>query len=668
MVPLVAVIAVAALSLTSRPPALTSTLTSDAFDGGWTMQELQTLAHEFPDRPPGGPADDALARRVAQTLESLDGAFHVSVRHTSGQTVEGERSLLTVLAVRPGKTSESPIVVLAHRDASGSGSEAALSGTAVLLELARVLADRETNRTVLLVSTSGGSGGDTGAASFASALQGGRIPWLARSGLTAAQTGASGLSGPQAGTGAAGASPAQTESSTGAGSEGLSGGEAPAGGESGAGGEAASGPSGESTPQSVPEAAAGRPADAAIALGDLASASMRAPLVIPFSSAVGSAPSELADTAASAIAQQAGVKAGAPSLVDQIVHFAVPLTPGEEGPLNAAGIPAVLVQASGERGPAAHAALSAARMEGLGSAVLSTIDALDANPDIPTGPQDELVFSHDVVPGWTVRLLVAALLLPALAASLDGFARVRRRSEPVGRWICFTLACGYPFLLAALVLAVMGAVGLAGPVPGAPVSGALVPLGAGAIAATSLSLLALLLGWLSLPRVWRSLGLARGSFPAAAGAGLLVVLDAVALVTWLANPFAALLMVPAVHLWLVVAAPELRPRHRWASLGVVLLGVCAPALVVVYYAGQFAGGFTDSAWAAMLLIAGGRIGVGTLVLWSCALGSVAAATIVALAGRTAPRVREEPRPITVRGPLSYAGPGSLGGTESALRR
>jgi hypothetical protein len=25
-------------------------------------------------------------------------------------------------------------------------------------------------------------------------------------------------------------------------------------------------------------------------------------------------------------------------------------------------------------------------------------------------------------------------------------------------------------------------------------------------------------------------------------------------------------------------------------------------------------------------------------------------------------------PLTIRGPLSYAGPGSLGGTESALRR
>jgi hypothetical protein len=30
--------------------------------------------------------------------------------------------------------------------------------------------------------------------------------------------------------------------------------------------------------------------------------------------------------------------------------------------------------------------------------------------------------------------------------------------------------------------------------------------------------------------------------------------------------------------------------------------------------------------------------------------------------------RAEPVPVTVRGPITYAGPGSLGGTKSALRR
>ena len=42
------------------------------------------------------------------------------------------------------------------------------------------------------------------------------------------------------------------------------------------------------------------------------------------------------------------------------------------------------------------------------------------------------------------------------------------------------------------------------------------------------------------------------------------------------------------------------------------------------------------------------------------------AMLVAAHGRV--RAHDDDIPITVRGPKSYAGPGSLGGTESALRR
>ena len=82
------------------------------------------------------------------------------------QTIDGERTLSTVIAQRPGASGGAPIVIVAHRDAAApvrSAPEAELSGTAALLELARVFAARETQRTIILVSTSGGSGGDAGA-------------------------------------------------------------------------------------------------------------------------------------------------------------------------------------------------------------------------------------------------------------------------------------------------------------------------------------------------------------------------------------------------------------------------------------------------------------------------------------------------------------------------
>jgi hypothetical protein len=100
----------------------------------------------------------------------------------------------------------------------------------------------------------------------------------------------------------------------------------------------------------------------------------------------------------------------------------------------------------------------------------------------------------------------------------------------------------------------------------------------------------------------------------------------------------------------------------------VLAGLLPLVLVGLYYAGQFGLGPVDLSWMGLLLVAGGTAGPLGVLAWSlllsCALGA-------ALAGWRKPRDRDEPdgdEPVRIRGPLSYAGPGSLGGTSSALRR
>ena len=71
-------------------------------------------------------------------------------------------------------------------------------------------------------------------------------------------------------------------------------------------------------------------------------------------------------------------------------------------------------------------------------------------------------------------------------------------------------------------------------------------------------------------------------------------------------------------------------------------------------------------WTLVLLIAGGGLSVAGLLLAALLAGCfVAAAALLLRPGTLGPR---EPAAVTVRGPLSYAGPGSLGGTQSALRR
>ena len=70
-------------------------------------------------------------------------------------------------------------------------------------------------------------------------------------------------------------------------------------------------------------------------------------------------------------------------------------------------------------------------------------------------------------------------------------------------------------------------------------------------------------------------------------------------------------------------------------------------------------------WVSLQLVGGGHLGVGAIVVWCLLLGCVASFVLLVLTRR--PAVRTEPD-VTVRGPSTYAGPGSLGGTESALRR
>jgi hypothetical protein len=154
----------------------------------------------------------------------------------------------------------------------------------------------------------------------------------------------------------------------------------------------------------------------------------------------------------------------------------------------------------------------------------------------------------------------------------------------------------------------------------------------------------------------------------AAGVSILLVLVALCLLAWIANPFVALLLLPALYLWLFLVSPELRAR-RGAAPALVAIGLAPIILLVAFYAQQLGLGPGQVVWTAILLLAGGHIGVLAAALWSVTFGCAVAAAIFAhKAPRAVPVSWPDGAQITIRGPLSYAGPGSLGGTESALRR
>lgn len=580
LAPLLLVLVIVGFSLTARPGPLTSTLAPDAFDGARAFANLQMLAKRYPDRRAGSTGDQQLAGYLAATVAQAPGGagkgFQISIRRVQAHTLDGERTLETVIAQRPGSTGESPIVILAHRDAAQPGSAAELSGTAVLVELARVFAQSETRRTIVLVSTSGGSGGEAGAADFA--------------------------------------------------------------------------------------AQASSPLDAAIVLGDLAGTRAHKPFVLPFSAAAGVAPDRLSRTLARAISQEVGIDPGEPGLGVQLAHLALPLSPGEQAPLDAAGVPTVLVQVSGERGPSAREPISRLRLQSFGRAVLSAVYAFDEGPDVGHALDARLSLGHKMLPGWAVRLLALALLLPALLVCVDALARLRRRHEPIGRWLLWVASCASPLLACALFAILLGRLSIVAAPAAQPPAASLAGDGSalGALAATMLVLALALAAW---PALARRLSLPPR--PSADGASLAVmlVLLCVGLLTWLVNPFACLLLVPAAHLWLIAG------RRRAMRLALLALSALPFALLALAYARDLGLGPLGLAESVVLMLAGGQLGLLAAVLWSLALGCALALALLAdpTAAEQGPSDARRVA-ITTRGPLSYAGPGSLGGTESALRR
>jgi hypothetical protein len=329
-------------------------------------------------------------------------------------------------------------------------------------------------------------------------------------------------------------------------------------------------------------------------------------------------------------------------------------------------LPAVLLSIGGDRPPPAAAPIARTRLAAFGRAALRTVTAIDGAPEerpvTPEAASSDLLTSRKVVPGWAVRLFTAALLLAVAVTAIDALAALLRRREPVLVWLRWTLVGALPFVLAALVARALGATGLI-IAPAAPVPQSALPADLPALLVVSL---AFVLGWAWLRpaalRATRSAG-----DPAAPGAGLMVVLVAlaVAICLWITNPYAAALVIPALHVWLFALAPEFRLR-RGPGLVVVALGVLPLAVVALGLARSLGLGVVDAAWEGLLLVAGGHISALSLLLWSLLAGCGGAALIIAARGREDTDAGEIP--ITVRGPASYAGPGSLGGTESALRR
>jgi len=591
LVPLLLVAIVCAFSLEGRPAAIGTTLAPDAFDGDQAMARLERLARAYPDRRPGDVGDAQLARAVAGELRAISAqGFEIEAPTFRGETIDGERTLTTVIARQVGRPGPG-LVVVAHRDAAGRGARAELSGTAAMLEIARVVADGRLRRTVTFVSTSGGSGGAAGAADLATRLGGG--------------------------------------------------------------------------------------VEAILVLGDMAGRGVRKPFVVGWSNGREQAPLQLRRTVEAAVRAEAGTDPGGPRAPVQWTRLALPGTVGEQGPLLQAGLPAVLLSTGGERPPAAAAPVSERRMEVFGRAALRSLVALDEAPRLDTRAEDGVVTLRKVLPAWSVRLLVGTLLLAPILSAVDGYARLRRRRR--GRhgpgdelsvaggvaWIG-SVACA--FAGAAAFAGLLGWSGLLTATPPAPVLPSAVRLDGTARTALISVALVFLLGWMLVRPAVLHAAAGRRSRLAGDGAGIALLLCwcALAVAMWVVSPYAAALLVPAAHLLIPVVAPGVRLRRGLPVL-LVALGLLPFLVAAAIEARQLGLDPAELAWFTLLTVAGGHATAAAWLFWSAVAACATAAFVLAARARP-PEPAVPAAPVTVRGPLSYAGPGSLGGTESSLRR
>ncbi len=391
--------------------------------------------------------------------------------------------------------------------------------------------------------------------------------------------------------------------------------------------------------------------------------------IVPWSNGPTRSSPRLARTAGDAVRQELGTLPGQETVPGQLLRLSFPLGIGPQGVFLDREIQAIRFSGSGELPPGERSVteLDRRRLGELGRAVLRTVSALDGpglSSDEPPGTY--LAGARQLVPGWAVALVAFALLVPAVVTVADGFARVGRRRRGVGAWILWVLAGALPFAAAYGLLRLLDLVGL---IPGFGVAG---PPSAEPPTAWSLVLLAAIVlavapTWLFGRRglVRRLHGLSRPSDPGAGAAVALVVCICV-LALWWVNPLAALFLVPAVHLWSGAAvAAGSRPGLVLAMAGLVL-----PLTVAVFWLQRLSLGPVEGLWYGALLVAGGQVKPLGALLGCLLLGAFFSllAVLSARAGEAASAPPPPRAPPRTRGPLTYAGPGSLGGTRSALRR
>ena len=333
-------------------------------------------------------------------------------------------------------------------------------------------------------------------------------------------------------------------------------------------------------------------------------------------------------TLANSVRQEVGSSAGGSGALGQLARLSFPLGIGAQGVLLEQGYDAVRLSGSGELPPdegGTDEALDQDRLGALGRATLRTLSAVDEGPRPERGPDSYVQAVSQVLPGLVLTLLAGSLLLPVLVASVDAFARARRRQVDVLKWLRWLGAWVAPFLAALAVAEILALVGATPEPPPAPVPPGVLPVDGAALGvmagiAVAMALAFLLARWLA-SRPDPEL-----EHPTEAGSGVALALAIAvgSLLLWLVNPYAGLLTVPAAHLWMLLALTRPLPSRRVRAV-LIAIGVAPAVLVGIYHLFALSIDPVEGAWYLLMLITGHSVGFVTALI-GCVMLAAACAT------------------------------------------
>lgn len=398
------------------------------------------------------------------------------------------------------------------------------------------------------------------------------------------------------------------------------------------------------------------PAEAVVVISQPGSVDESQPFVVPWSAGPQSTSTQLLESASAAVESEAAEGAITPGTLAGLFRLAIPSGLGEQAVLIQHGADAIGISSAGDRPlPVADDgldSLSANTLGNFGRATLSLTMALDvAGEPLEHGPHAYVPLAGKLIPGWALALLAATLLLPIGIVSVDGLARASRRNEPVLRTLAWVLGRATPFLgglVAAYVMALLGLV----PSPDFPFDPQSESFDIGA----ALALLVLIGSFVAALVFTRRLAAPAGAQEAIApSVGLAAFLGAAFI--WVVNPYFALLLVPAVHLWTGAALPETRGRIA-TPLVAAGLGLLLPLLALASLASSLGVGL-EVPWQLLLMFTGHHFGLLAAVPLCVLAGCLVAVIELALSRR-----EPSPRQPVLSGIGRHPGPGSLGGPPS----